>query len=454
MLIDKLQLKRSNKTVTDASTGTVSPKLPNPSDLDNGELALNYADGYETLAFKNDNGEIKTFSCDEINITQIINVTYSELVELRNNNLLKTGQYYRMIDYATVTTQIRTHGGYTNFDIILFATSKNTLNENVLAIKKETSSSTEHPHLNTESWEIKYSLDNDNERFAWVNNVKTITFNNVVYEFFDNDTTPPEYPIMYIWSNNDSRIYTYERNPSIYSDIYSDFIEPSIIGNPTKITHDSDCKGVIYYMKDEFGNEAPYDFKSISFKCYGDTTLDSGISYVKNMKSLSGEWLTENVSTSDSFYCDTFQNRSSVDNNRFTEQTTQGMCHNCVIKPYFIGKQQWLNNIVVFYHDTNTYHNEDIKMYFGDNCHDILNIDNNRLKFGDNCTKININPKCTDSVFEDNVTEVSINSSLSAIKNINVERGLSGVRIVHTEENDDYQVTYRNANSVIVNVQV
>lgn len=58
MFIDKLQIKRSNETVTDASTGVVSPKLPNPSDLDNGELALNYADGYETIAFKNDNGEI------------------------------------------------------------------------------------------------------------------------------------------------------------------------------------------------------------------------------------------------------------------------------------------------------------------------------------------------------------------------------------------------------------
>lgn len=58
MFIDKLQLKRSKETVTDASTGVVSPKLPNPSDLDNGEIALNYADGYETIAFKNDNGEI------------------------------------------------------------------------------------------------------------------------------------------------------------------------------------------------------------------------------------------------------------------------------------------------------------------------------------------------------------------------------------------------------------
>ena len=65
MLINKLQLKRSNGTVTDASTGVVSPKLPNPSDLDNGELALNYADGYETIAFKNDNGEIVEIKSNE-----------------------------------------------------------------------------------------------------------------------------------------------------------------------------------------------------------------------------------------------------------------------------------------------------------------------------------------------------------------------------------------------------
>ncbi len=65
MFIDKLQLKRSNETVTDASTGVVSPKLPTPSDLDNGELALNYADGYETIAFKNDNGEIVEIKSNE-----------------------------------------------------------------------------------------------------------------------------------------------------------------------------------------------------------------------------------------------------------------------------------------------------------------------------------------------------------------------------------------------------
>lgn len=41
----------------------------------------------------------------------------------------------------------------------------------------------------------------------------------------------------------------------------------------------SDGKGVIYYMKDEFGNECPYDFKNIRFKHPLDTTTYSGYYY-------------------------------------------------------------------------------------------------------------------------------------------------------------------------------
>jgi hypothetical protein len=52
---------------------------------------------------------------------------------------------------------------------------------------------------NLNSWEVKYCLDNDSNRFAWADNING--------------------------------------------------------------------KGVIYYMKDEFGNEAPYDFKNIKFNC-------------------------------------------------------------------------------------------------------------------------------------------------------------------------------------------
>jgi hypothetical protein len=40
------------------------PKLPSPSILAEGELAVNYAEGYETISIKNSDNEIVTFSSD------------------------------------------------------------------------------------------------------------------------------------------------------------------------------------------------------------------------------------------------------------------------------------------------------------------------------------------------------------------------------------------------------
>jgi hypothetical protein len=42
-----------------------SPKLPTPSVLAEGEIAVNFAEGYETLSIKSSSGNIKTFSSDE-----------------------------------------------------------------------------------------------------------------------------------------------------------------------------------------------------------------------------------------------------------------------------------------------------------------------------------------------------------------------------------------------------
>lgn len=58
---------RSNQTVT--QNGVVQPKLPSASDINIGEIALNYKDGYETISIKNDNNEIVTFATLE----QLIN---------------------------------------------------------------------------------------------------------------------------------------------------------------------------------------------------------------------------------------------------------------------------------------------------------------------------------------------------------------------------------------------
>lgn len=55
-------VKHKNSNVVSADTRT--PKLPLASDLEYGEIAVNYGASGETLSIKNSNDEIITFSCD------------------------------------------------------------------------------------------------------------------------------------------------------------------------------------------------------------------------------------------------------------------------------------------------------------------------------------------------------------------------------------------------------
>ena len=155
-------------------------------------------------------------------------VTYENLVKLVKQSKLRWGMLYRLTNYqatvdsglvnASTRLQVVDSGQNTNngFDIILRATSNNTLNENCRFMKSVNSEYFEDCAL--ESWEGKYSLKNDHTRFEWA---------------------------------------------------------------------DENGFGVIYYMKDNFGNEAHYDFKNIVF---GDDKLFTfNPSYVVRDGSMTGE---------------------------------------------------------------------------------------------------------------------------------------------------------------------
>ena len=69
MAIEKILNKRSNAVVTDG--GVDSPKKPTSSQLDNGEIAVNYHKGTERMFMKNDNDEVVEFvSKDEVDKKQ------------------------------------------------------------------------------------------------------------------------------------------------------------------------------------------------------------------------------------------------------------------------------------------------------------------------------------------------------------------------------------------------
>ncbi len=98
----------------------------------------------------------------------IQHVTYAQLVTLRNNNGLVAGQWYRITDYMTTVandTEARSAGH--PFDLLVMATSANTLSEEAKAVKSSRDSNDYFTDANLNAWKVWYSLDNDTTRFQW-----------------------------------------------------------------------------------------------------------------------------------------------------------------------------------------------------------------------------------------------------------------------------------------------
>ena len=108
------------------------------------------------------------------------NVTYDELVALRNNSKLVPGQQYRITDYVTTTIQEITQSAGHQFDVIVTADDINVLNENARAIQHDGDTYFTNSDLN--AWQIWYCLDNDTSRFAWVD---TENGKGVIYRMID-----------------------------------------------------------------------------------------------------------------------------------------------------------------------------------------------------------------------------------------------------------------------------
>lgn len=115
----------------------------------------------DTKGLKRAIENIKSF----INKNYITEVTYGELVELRNNNNLIPGKQYRIIDYITTTVQENTRSAGHQFDIIVTALNDNTLSEMASAIKHK--GDTYFTNANLSAWQIWYNIDNDVNKFAW-----------------------------------------------------------------------------------------------------------------------------------------------------------------------------------------------------------------------------------------------------------------------------------------------
>lgn len=237
-------------------------------------------------------------------LTHMTEVTHAELLQLKYGNNLIPGMNYRITDYVATTTLPNTRSGNHPFDVVVMALDESTLCEDAHAIRHE--GDTYFGDCNLSAWELKYDIDGTS-RSSWYSPGGTILYTGN-YENFgepDEEYSGVDYNEYYIYVselefNNSTYSLWRKYNPSTgFLDTYiltghidDDFdvsddgqgaIVPSYvltIDNDELIEYNGRAKeknpivlaeiqeggkGVIYYMKDEFGNSCYYDFKGIEF---------------------------------------------------------------------------------------------------------------------------------------------------------------------------------------------
>lgn len=201
-------------------------------------------------------------------------ITYAELKALRDDASLEDGMFYRITDYQCTTSQAGTRATDHRFDIIVQALSCSTLSEIAKADFNSEDSYFADNNANLSAWELKYCLDNDTTRFAWamgqaITNLESACSNGqplVRQPDFDGQGYD-EY--QYAWGtqadvdDGDPTDFVYSATETLHN---GDIVVNASANDWENSVEIIEGKGVIYYMKDEHGNECPYDFKNIQFK--------------------------------------------------------------------------------------------------------------------------------------------------------------------------------------------
>ena len=194
---------------------------------------------------------------------------------------LVPGSWYRITDYVCFTKQEDTQSAGHQFDIIVRADDASHLNESGYAAHHE--GDEYFANCKLEAWELKYSLDNDTNRFAWAED----GVGDFYVEYVIKKTTFRVKRTEIISGREEVWVYETEQgtkftaaNPEVGDKIYDDESLSNIFQTitDTETEETEEGKGVVYGMKDEWNNECPYDFKNIMFKRFEITSVLDGCS--------------------------------------------------------------------------------------------------------------------------------------------------------------------------------
>lgn len=206
-------------------------------------------------------------------LEKMVNVTYAELVALRDKGELIAGQMYRMTDYETTCTWENTQVAGHPFDLVLTALDNKTLDEKCSAIWSDRDTDGYFANSNLAAWDVRYCLDNDTNRFDWAQlggRIVTVEFNGVYPsggsfgEVFTIDGV--KYYSWVLKIEGEGILGLCEKEFPVVGDTMllspdgQHILGSGIVSNVQEL---STGKGVIYSLTDERDNTCSCDFKNI-----------------------------------------------------------------------------------------------------------------------------------------------------------------------------------------------
>ena len=272
----------------------------------------------------------------QVDVPTYVEIKYYALKELKDNNKLVPGTWYRITDYQTLVAYPGVTCAETHFDVIVQAINENTFNQNARAIEKDDGYLTTFG-ANPRKWDIKYDFDSNGQYGQsiplWLYKTKTNKYfidknHNTITELSDSN-----FDCAYL--DKDSDEYKYynigydtKRNAILINGIDSNNNDVCYIGEDGKTVQSIDDEtlatvlgievgdvigeditlvgystGYIYEMTDEFNNTCPYDFKTIQFmrmkikdwdKVYIATDFDEDGDY-HYQTDAAAKWLAEQL---------------------------------------------------------------------------------------------------------------------------------------------------------------
>ena len=173
-----------------------------------------------------------------------VNIIYSDLKQLRDENKLIPGQKYRITDYITCTSQSGTKSAGHQFDIIVEALNENTLSEEVKACLHEGDTYFSEHNANLEAWQLWYDIDNDTNKYAWADKTNG---KGVIYRMIDdkNNDCPYDFKNILLYTDKYTSDNTSDNYYYTFSYVVDDVLYDGTVNSQVKYCYGNSMKTVL-----------------------------------------------------------------------------------------------------------------------------------------------------------------------------------------------------------------